>query len=182
MGDRQAKDRLFEQFAEVGKALSSPKRLELLDLLTQGERSVDALARAADLRLTTCSAHLQVLRRAGLVQSRREQTRVIYRVAGRDVAALFAGVRDVAQSHRTETERARRAYLGDGEVEEVPREELLHRMDAGGLVVLDVRPFEEFEAGHIPGARSVPLESLAERLAELPDLSLIHISEPTRPY
>ena len=168
MGDRQAKDRLFEQFAAVGKALANPKRLELLDLLAQGERSVEALAAAAGLGLTTTSANLQTLRSAGLVATRRDKTKVIYSLAGPEVAALFAELRAVAQAHRAETERARVAYLGGDDVEEVPAEELLRRAEAGDVVVLDVRPEAEFSAGHIKGAISMPISELDERLGEIP--------------
>ena len=167
MSDQQAKQRLLDQFAAVGKALANPKRLELMDLLAQGERSVEALAAAAGLGLTTCSANLQTLRAAGLVTTRREKTRVIYALAGSDVAALLAGVRSVAQTHRAETERARVAYLGT-DVEQVPREELLRRAEGGNVVVLDVRPVEEYAAAHIPGAVSIPVDELSARLAELP--------------
>lgn len=168
MSDRQAKERLFEQFAAVGKALGNAKRLELLDLLAQGSRSVEALAGAAGLGLTTCSANLQALRQAGLVTTRRDKTKVIYSLAGPDVAALYAGLRSVAQTHRAETERARLAYLGNDELEQVSREELLRRAESGDIVVLDVRPAEEYAAGHIPGAVSVPVDELGDRLAELP--------------
>lgn len=168
MGDRQAKERLYEQFAAVGKALCSPKRLELIDLLAQGPRSVEALAAAAGLGLTTCSANLQLLRQAGLVTNRREGTKVFYSLAGRDVAALYAGLRSVAQAHRAETERARLVYLGGDDVEQVQRGELLRRAESGDVVVLDVRPLEEYAAGHVPGAISVPLAELADRLAGLP--------------
>ncbi len=168
MGDREAKERLFEQFAAVGKALGNAKRLELLDLLAQGPRSVEALAEAAGLGLTTCSASLQTLRQTGLVTTRRDKTKVIYSLAGPDVATLYAGLRSVAQTHRAETERARLAYLGGDDVEQVPREELLRRAESGDVVVLDVRPAEEYTAAHIPGAISIPVDQLADRLAELP--------------
>lgn len=168
MGNRQAKDRLLEQFAAVGKALANPKRLELLDLLAQGERSVEALAAAAGLGVTTCSANLQTLRQAGLVTTRREKTKVIYALAGPDIAALLADLRSVAQTHRAETDRARAAYLGGDDVEQVPREELLRRAEAGDVLVLDVRPGEEYAAGHIPGAISVPVDELVARLSDLP--------------
>lgn len=168
MADRNAKARLFEQFAAVGKALGNPKRLELLDLLAQGPRGVDALAGAAGLGLTTCSASLQALRRAGLVTARRDGTRVIYSLAGPDVAALYADLRALAQTHLAETDRARVAYLGGDDVEEVPRAELVRRVEAGDVVVLDVRPAEEYASAHIPGAVSVPVSELAQRLAELP--------------
>src|SRR5437660_8250281 len=156
MGDRAAKTALFDQFARVGKALASGKRLELLDLLAQGERTVEALARAADLGLTTASAHLQTLKQANLVTTRRAGTKIHYRLAGTDVAALYTLLRSVAHAHLPDVEAARAAYLGP-DAEQVTREELLRRADAG-ITVLDVRPREEYAAGHIPGAISVPLD------------------------
>lgn len=167
MGDRAAKSALFEQLARVGKALASGKRLELVDLLAQGERTVEALARAAGLGLTTASAHLQTLKQANLVATRRDGTRIYYRLAGTDVAALYALVRAVATDHLPDVAAARAAYLGP-ETEQVTREELLRRARSDEVVVLDVRPREEYEAGHIPGAISIPVEELAGRLAELP--------------
>ena len=172
MGDRAAKSELFEQFARVGKALAAPKRLELLDLLAQGERSVDALAQTAGLGLSTVSMHLQVLRQAGLVRTRREGTTVHYRLAGDDVAGLYAAVRDVAVAHLADADRARAAYLGGdptAEVEDVSRAELLRRARRGDVVIVDVRPRHEYAAGHIPGAVSVPLEDVEQGLGELPD-------------
>ncbi|MEU8139563.1 metalloregulator ArsR/SmtB family transcription factor [Streptodolium elevatio] len=173
MGDPQRKAErkaaLYDALAATGKALSNGKRLELLDLLAQGERSVDALAQAAGLGLTTASAHLQTLKQAGLVATRREGTRIHYRLAGPDVAALYALLRTVAQAHRPEVEAARDAYLGADTAEELAREDLLARARTGEVVVLDVRPVEEYAAGHIPGAISIPVDELAERIAELPD-------------
>lgn len=166
MGDRAAKNALFDQFARVGKALASGKRLELLDLLAQGERTVEALARAAGLGLTTASAHLQTLKQANLVATRRAGTRIYYRLAGVDVAALLALVRSVANAHLPDVEAARIAYLGS-DTDQVAREELLHRANTG-ITVLDVRPREEYAAGHIPGAVGIPLDELPERLADLP--------------
>ncbi|GGL40856.1 ArsR/SmtB family transcription factor [Planomonospora parontospora] len=168
MGDTAAKTALFEAFASVGKALASGKRLELVDLLAQGERSVEALASAAGLGLTTASSHLQVLRQAGLVTTRKQGTKVFYRLAGADVAALWAHLRGVAAAHLAEVERARAAYLGPGEGEQLTREELQARIQAGEVTVIDVRPAAEYAAGHIPGALSIPLDELADRLAELP--------------
>lgn len=167
MGDRAAKSTLFEQFARVGKALGSGKRLELLDLLAQGERTVDALSSAAELGLTTTSAHLQTLKQANLVATRREGTKIYYRLAGVDVAALFVQLRTVANDHLPDVEAARRAYLGP-ESEHVTRAQLLDRARAGRVTVLDVRPREEYAAGHIPDAISIPLDELADRLAEIP--------------
>lgn len=168
MGDHVAKAALFEQFAKVGKALGSAKRLELLDLLAQGERSVEVLAGRAGLGLTTASNHLQLLRQAGLVVGRKDGTKVYYRLAGGDVAALWAQLRDVASANLAEVDRARRAYLGDDDIAEVTRDELLRRLQAGDVTVVDVRPGEEYSAGHIPGAVSIPLDELTDRLAELP--------------
>ncbi|XVV06014.1 ArsR/SmtB family transcription factor [Actinosynnema sp. CA-248983] len=167
MGDRDAKTALFEQFARVGKALGSGKRLELLDLLAQGERTVESLARAADLGLTTASAHLQTLKHAHLVATRREGTKIFYRLAGDDVAALYALVQSVAGAHLADLDTARAAYLGP-DTEQVTRQELLRRVESGSATVIDVRPREEYAAGHIPGAVSIPVDELAERLAELP--------------
>jgi rhodanese-related sulfurtransferase len=168
MGDAQRKAALYEQFARVGKALASPKRLELLDLLAQGERNVEGLAAAAGLGVTSCSAHLQVLHQARLVSTRKQGTRVYYALASDDVALLYARVRDVAASLLAEVEPARRAYLGEEIIEEISREELLRRAGAGQVTVLDVRPAAEYELGHIPGSVSIPLAQLEQRLAELP--------------
>ena len=168
MGYLARKAALFEALATTGKALSSGKRLELLDLLAQGERSVDALAKAAGLGLTTASAHLQVLKQAGLVTTRREGTRIHYRLAGDDVAALYALLQQVARTHQPAAERARTAYLGPDDTDHLTREELLERVRAGTATVIDVRPAEEYAAGHIPGAVSIPLDELESRLAELP--------------
>jgi rhodanese-related sulfurtransferase/DNA-binding transcriptional ArsR family regulator len=168
MGDRAAKTALFDQFARVGKALASGKRLELLDLLAQGERTVEALAKAAALGLTTASAHLQTLKQANLVVTRREGTKIYYRLAGTDVAALYALVRTVAREHLPDVEAARTAYLGAADTEQVTREELIRRVRTDEVVVLDVRPRAEYAAGHIPDAISVPIEELADRLADLP--------------
>lgn len=167
MGDRAAKTALFEQFARVGKALGSGKRLELLDLLAQGERTVEALARAADLGLTTASAHLQTLKHANLVTTRREGTKVHYRLAGTDVAALYALVRTVAGEHLPDVNAASAAYLGP-DTEQVTRDELMDRAQSGNAIVLDVRPREEYDAGHIPDAISIPVEQLADHLDDLP--------------
>jgi rhodanese-related sulfurtransferase/DNA-binding transcriptional ArsR family regulator len=170
VGDPARKAELFDQVARVGKALGSGKRLELIDLLAQGERSVEALARAAGLGLTTASAHLQTLKQAGLVATRRDGTRIHYRLTGPDVADLYARLRDVAAGHLADVDAARLAYLGpDADAEQINRAELLRRAQAGDLLVLDVRPVEEYAAGHIPGAVSIPLDQLVDRIAELPD-------------
>ncbi|GAB2765874.1 ArsR/SmtB family transcription factor [Streptomyces bullii] len=163
------KARLYDAFAASGKALASGKRLELLDLLAQGERTVDALAKAAGLNLTTASAHLQTLKQAGFVATRREGVRIHYRLASDDVAQLFALLRKVAEKHQATVPPARDAYLGEDGGAELTREELQARVEAGDVVVLDVRPVEEYRAGHIPGAISIPVEELANRINELPE-------------
>jgi rhodanese-related sulfurtransferase/biotin operon repressor len=168
LGERNAKDALFNEFAAVGKALSNPRRLELLDLLAQGSRSVDDLAAAAGLGVTTCSAHLQHLREAGLVVNRRVGKRIFYSLAGDEVTGLWDQLRRVAQHYRPHTEGARRAYLGPDDTTAVETDELLRRLDAGDALVLDVRPAAEFAGGHLRGALNVPLAELADRIAELP--------------
>ena len=168
MGDHSSKDALFTEFAAVGKVLGNPKRLELLDLLTQGPRSVEDLAATASLGMSTCSAHLQTLRVAGLVEPRREGKRIYYSLAGDDVVALWESVRRVAQSHRPHTELARRAYLGPEDTDAIDSEELLRRLEAGDAVILDVRPEPEYAGGHLPGALHIPLDELTHRLGELP--------------
>jgi rhodanese-related sulfurtransferase/DNA-binding transcriptional ArsR family regulator len=167
MGSAGRKGQLYEQFARVGKALASPKRIELLDLLAQGERNVDDLASETGLGLTSCSAHLQVLFHSRLVSTRKQGTRVYYSLASDDVARLSAEVRDVAASLLADVEPARQAYLGE-DVESISREELLRRVRTGDVTVIDVRPAAEYAAGHIPGAISIPINQLEERLAELP--------------
>ena len=166
---REVKDRLYEQFARIGKALASPKRVELLDLLCQGERSVDALADATGMGLTNASAHLQALRAARLVEGRKEGTRVFYRSADEAVCRFFFELRDLARSRLAEVEQIARDFFDARDVlEPLSSEELLARLGRDDVVVIDVRPPEEFAAGHIAGAISVPLEELEHRLGELP--------------
>lgn len=179
---REAKDALYEQFACVGKAVASPRRIELLELLAQGERSVDALARASGLGLTTASSHLQVLRGARLVATRRAGTRVIYRLAGDDVLQLVVTVRELAQARLAEVEQVVGAYFTARDtLAPIGRDELLAQATRGEVLVLDVRPREEFEAGHIPGAVSIPLEELRARLDELPG-DLVVVAYCRGPY
>jgi DNA-binding transcriptional ArsR family regulator len=168
MGERAAKEALYVEFAAVGKVLGNPKRLEVLDLLAQGPRSVEDLAAAAAVGMSTCSAHLQTLREAGLVEARREGKRIFYSLTGDDVAGLWEYLRRVAQAHRPHTEIARRAYLGPEDTEAVDTEELLRRLHSGDAVILDVRPEPEYAGGHLPGAVHIPLEELSSRLSELP--------------
>lgn len=167
---RETKTGLFAQFARIAKALGNPARLELLDLLTQAERSVEALAATAAMPVGNTSAQLRALHAAGLVTSRRDGTRIYYRISGNDVAALYRAMREVARTHLPDAEAARSAYLGNGEpAEPVGRSELMRRAAAGEVLVIDVRPAAEYAAGHIPGAVSIPLEDLPARLGTLPD-------------
>jgi rhodanese-related sulfurtransferase len=161
------KDALFEAIAVMGKAFASATRLELLDLLAQAPRAVDELARASGQSTANTSQHLQALHAAGLVTRAREGTSVRYALASEDVLALWLALRDVSVSQLAEVERAARDYLGE-EVDAVGREELIARMRKGDVVLVDMRPSEEYEAGHIKGARSIPLAELEDRLAELP--------------
>ena len=168
LSPRAAKDELNRQFAVMGQALANPHRVEMLDLLAQGERSVEVLATRARIGVKLASSHLQVLRRAGLVVGRRDGTRVLYRLAGDDVLALLRTIRATATARIAEAERAARTFLG-GPAEVVGRDELLTRVRRGEAIVVDLRPSEEYEAGHLPGALSIPLDQLRERLADLPD-------------
>jgi len=165
--DLAAKDELHVQFAQIGRALANPHRVELLDLLAQGERSVEVLAARASISVGLTSAHLQALRRAGLVVSRRDGTRIVYRLPGDDVYELLVAVRAVATGRIADGGRAARAYLGEP-VESVSRAELLERVRSGDAVVVDLRPTEEYVAGHIAGAISIPLAELEAHLADLP--------------
>ena len=169
VGDRAAKDALFEGFAEVAKALGSGRRAEIVDLLAQGERSVDEIATEIDQSVANTSQHLQVLARAGLVRSRRDGTRVFYRLANERVGELWATVRDVAVRHVADVGVLADEYLGTREeVEQVSAGELQERLERGQVVVLDVRPEREFRAGHIAGARSAPLDELSSLVPTLP--------------
>lgn len=167
--NRRFRDRIYEQFARIGKAVASPKRIELLDLLCQGPRHVDALAKAANLSVANASQHLQVLRAARLVDAEKTGVQVMYRVADASVAGFVRGLRLLAESSLAEVDQTLRAFLRDRETfDPVDREALLRRVQSGEVTVLDVRPSEEFHAGHLPRAISVPLEELEARMAELP--------------
>ena len=173
--DSESRAGLYEQLARIGKVVVHPKRIELLDLLCQAERSVEALAAASGLKLTTASAHLQVMRQARLVETRREGTRVYYRAAGEEVCRFVSALNDLARARLAEVDQILRVLGTDAAgTERVSRGELLARVQAGEVVVLDVRPAEEYAAGHIPGARSLPLEHLEDRLDELdPHLEVV---------
>jgi rhodanese-related sulfurtransferase len=163
------KDQLFEQFARIGKALANPHRLELLDLLAQAERTVEDLSREAGMSVANTSRHLQELKAARLVEVRREGLYGYYRLADERVFEVWRAIRELGEERLAEVDRLVGTYLTDrGSLEAVSVEELLVRMREEGVLVLDVRPEEEYRAGHIPGARSVPLERLEAYLEELP--------------
>ncbi len=160
---------LYAQFAQVAKALSHPHKLELLELLAQRERSVEALAKVAGISVANTSRHLQQLRRAGLVESRKEGLYVFYRVAGDDVIDLLGNLQRTGERHISEVNRVVMGYFNDRDsLEAVSRKELLQRSKDGLVTILDVRPPEEYEAGHIPGAVNVPLAEIEQHLSDLP--------------
>lgn len=166
---RGFKNAIYEQFARIGNAVGSPRRLELLDLLCQGPRTVEALSRQAGQSLANTSHHLQVMRRARLVDAEKQGLFVTYRLASDEVCTFFQTLKGLAESHLVDIEHITRSFLEERDaLEPVQRDLLLERVRGGEVTVLDVRPREEFEAGHIPGAISVPMEELERRLAELP--------------
>lgn len=169
MNPRKLKDILYEQVARVGKALASPKRLEMLEMLAQGEKAVEALAGEVGIDVKLASAHLRALRQAQLVQCRRDGKRMLYRLSGEDVGRLGVALRDVAEEHLVELRLALQRMIADpGSLARVGRRELMAQARRGEVIVLDVRPVDEYDAGHLPYARSMPLSELAQRLAELP--------------
>ena len=166
---RRFKDAIYEQFARIGKAVASPKRLELLDLLCQGPRTVEVLASQTDQSIANVSQHLQVLRAARLVDAEKEGLYVTYRLADEQVCHFFQALRRLSEARLVEVEHITRTFLEDrGALEPVDRDGLIKKIKRGEVTVLDVRPVEEFRAGHIPGAISVPLAALKQRLAKLP--------------
>jgi rhodanese-related sulfurtransferase/DNA-binding HxlR family transcriptional regulator len=174
MGDRAAKNALFDGLAEVAKAIASGRRAEIIDVLAQGERSVEELADEIGQSTANTSHHLRAMARAGVLRTRRNGTRIYYMLASDRVGELWAAMRDIATAHVTGIAALAEAYLGDrSKLEPVTRHELEARLQAGDTVVLDVRPVAEFEAGHIAGARSVPVGELG-RLRSLPkDIEIV---------
>lgn len=167
--NRKFKDAIYEQFSRIGKAVSSPKRLELLDLLCQGEKTVETLSRETGLTVANTSQHLQTLRAARLIEAEKEGLYVKYRLSDQMVCEFFRSMRVLAENRLAEVEMINRRFLEDREgMEPVDRSDLLKRVKEGAVTVLDVRPVEEYRAGHIPGALSVPLGRLKELLAKLP--------------
>ena len=167
---RAFKDQLFEQFARIGKALANPHRLELLDLLAQGERTVESLAQETDMSVASTSRHLQTLRGAQLVEVRREGLYAYYQLADERVFAVWQSLRDLGGVRLAELERIVQTFLEDRDaLEAIDATELLARLQDESVIVLDVRPQEEHHAGHIPGAHSVPLERLEAYLQHIPE-------------
>ena len=169
MGDRQAKNALFDGFADVAKALGNGRRVELIDVLAQGERHVEELANEIGQSVANTSHHLQVLAGAGLVVTRRDRNRIYYQLASADVEQLWTVLRSVASAHLDELDELAADYLGNrSRLEEISRDELARRLDDGTLIVIDVRPEAEYAAGHIRGARSVPIDQLSDIVHGLP--------------
>jgi len=165
---RQFKDQLYEQFARIGKALSNPHRLELVELLAQGERTVEDLAAEANLPIANASQHLQVLRAAQLVDVRRDGLYAYYRLSDERVFRLWQALRDLGEQQLAEVSRLVESFLQDrSPLQTISAAELIERIEAGDVVVLDVRPDMEFRSGHIPEARSIPVDELETRLSEL---------------
>ena len=174
MGDQQDKDALFDALVEAAKALGNGRRAELIDILGQGERSVEELAAEIQQSTANTSQHLQRLLRAGLVRSRRSGTRIYYSLAGTAVERLWRALRETAEAHAAELGELVRAYVGDrADLNMITRDELRLRLRQGDVVVLDVRPQQEYKAGHIPGALSVPFSDVQARLHEVPQGSEI---------
>jgi rhodanese-related sulfurtransferase len=170
VGDRQAKDSLFDGFAEVAKALANGRRAELIDVLAQGERHVEELAGEIGQSVANTSFHLRTLATAGLVLTRRDRTRIYYRLASDRVTEMWAALRGVAESHHACLDELAVAYLGDrSQLEQISRSELAERLSHGDAIVIDVRPAHEFDSGHIAGAFSIPMDQLERRLDDLPD-------------
>src|SRR5215204_3721457 len=170
MGERQAKDSLFDAFAEVAKALGNGRRAELIDVLAQSERHVDELAAEIGQSVANTSFHLRALATAGLVTTRRDGTRIYYRLASTRVSELWTALRDVTAAHHERLDELAVAYLGDrSRLEKIGRDELIERLAAGDVVVIDVRPEPEYAAGHIAGARSMPIDEVAAGIKDLPE-------------
>jgi rhodanese-related sulfurtransferase/DNA-binding transcriptional ArsR family regulator len=169
MEKRTLKDLLYEQVARIGKAVSSPKRLELLELLAQGEKSVEVLAKELSIDIKLASAHLKALKEARLVASRRDGKFMIYRLTGNDVAGLWVTLREVAEEHLLELRMALDQMVAEpAKLVSVSREVLMEQAQGGDIVVIDVRPQAEYDAAHLPHARSMPVDEIKLRLSELP--------------
>jgi rhodanese-related sulfurtransferase/DNA-binding transcriptional ArsR family regulator len=169
VGKRQAKDAMFDAFADVAKAMGNGRRAELIDVLGQGERHVEELATELGQSVANTSFHLRALAAAGLVTTRRDRTRIYYRLASARVSDLWAALRDVAAAHHDQLDELASNYLGDrSTLEQIGRMELAERISSGEVVVVDVRPSAEYDAGHVATARSIPIDRLAASISQLP--------------
>lgn len=175
LGDRVTKDAMFDEFAEAAKALANGRRAELVDVLAQGERHVDELANEIGQSVANTSFHLRTLANAGLVTTRRHGTRIYYQLASERVYDLWAAIRDVSAAHRVRLDELTHDYLGNrSRLPQISRDELVRRMDAGDVSVIDVRPRAEYDAGHIAQAISIPIDELPKQVAGLPaDLDIV---------
>lgn len=170
MNRTEQKRSIYQHFAAVAKALGHEYRWELLELIAQGERSVESLSQGAELAVATVSQHLQQMRRAGLVRSRKEGRFIYYSLADDRVISLMAGLREVAEHNIAEVRQLVDSFHGDSsELDAVDADELMAQIESGGVTLLDVRPEQEYSAGHLPGALNIPVEELQERLRELPE-------------
>lgn len=168
--NRKFKDAIYEQFARIGSAVSSPRRLELLDLLSQSPRTVEALAEECGQSMANTSRHLQILKGARLVEARKQGLHVTYRLAGLDVCEFFRSMRTLAGTQLADIDRIVADFFqGREDMEAVDKDDLIKRVLDGSVIVLDLRPAEEYRAGHIPGARSIPLKELVKHLSDLPE-------------
>jgi rhodanese-related sulfurtransferase/DNA-binding transcriptional ArsR family regulator len=169
VGKRQSKDAMFDAFADVAKAMGNGRRAELIDVLGQGERHVEELAAEIGQSVANTSFHLRALAAAGLVTTRRDRTRIYYRLASARVSDLWAALRDVAAAHHDQLDELASNYLGDrSTLEQIGRMELAERISSGEVVVVDVRPTAEYDAGHVATARSIPIDRLAASISQLP--------------
>jgi rhodanese-related sulfurtransferase/DNA-binding transcriptional ArsR family regulator len=169
VGKRQSKDAMFDAFADVAKAMGNGRRAELIDVLGQGERHVEELAAEIGQSVANTSFHLRALAAAGLVTTRRDRTRIYYRLASARVSDLWAALRDVAAAHHDQLDELASNYLGDrSTLEQIGRMELAERISSGEVVVVDVRPSAEYDAGHVATARSIPIDRLAASISQLP--------------
>lgn len=169
MKSREFKDLVFEQFAKIAQAFSAPKRLEIIEILSQGERDVDSLSKQVSMTIANTSRHLQILKHARLLETRREGVRIFYRIADEDVANCWLGLQSLAEKRSAEVKETARAFFDERDsMEPITKEELIKRTKNNDAIILDVRPYQEYQNGHIPGSLSIPLSELKNRLGEIP--------------